>query len=294
MKNQNDKDNLTEKKRLKNFIPKKKPIAGQNSHDGTMLITNYESKETEKDFIEADFKALDLTKDNDDDIKFSEYNTIPYTQALRVDKRTFCRMLLNIFFMKTEIIALIFYPDEFTHKPLTLSIYILDFQFNYFLNALLYSDEVVSQKYHNNGDLEFTTSLTLSLLSNIISSLAIFIIKKLTHYSSYLSILVNDIQKEKYFLFMFNKIYKCIKIKEFSFFILSFIVSIVMTYYLFVFCKIYEKSQISLLKNYFLGIAESMIISGSITFSITFLRYFSLKCKSKNIYRTSVYLNEKL
>ena len=62
-----------------------------------MLITNYESKETEKDFIEADFKALDLTKDNDDDIKFSEYNTIPYTQALRVDKRTFCRMLLNIF-----------------------------------------------------------------------------------------------------------------------------------------------------------------------------------------------------
>ena len=66
-----------------------------------------------------------------------------------------------------------------------------------------------------------------------------------------------------------------------------------MTYYLFIFCKIYEKSQISLLKNYFLGIAESMIISGSITFLIAFLRYISLKCKSKNIYRTSVYLNEK-
>jgi hypothetical protein len=291
--NKNKKKKNKEKNRLNNFISNEKYNSEKFSKDDMTIMTNYKTKDTKSDLMEPEFKTIDLTKDNDDEIKFNEYNNIPYSQALRVDKRTFFRMLLNIFLMRTEIISLIFYPEEFTHKPLTLSIYILDFQFNYFLNALLYSDEVVSQKYHNNGDLEFKTSLALSFVSNIISSFAIYIIKRFTNYSHYLLILVKDIQREKSFLFMFKKIYKCIQIKEFIFFIFSFISSIIMTYYLFVFCKIYEKSQISLLKNYFLGIAESMIISGSITFLISFLRYISLKCKSKKIYRTSVYLNEK-
>ena len=79
----------------------------------------------------------------------------PYTQALRLNKRNIFIMFFNIFKMKIEIIAL--------------SIYSLDFLFSYFMNALLYSDDVVSQKYHNNGSLDLITSLSLSIISNIVS-----------------------------------------------------------------------------------------------------------------------------
>ena len=159
------------------------------------------------------------------------------------------------------------------------------------MNALLYSDDVVSQKYHNNGSLDLITSLSLSLISNIVSSLAIWIIKRLTNYNHYLLILINDVYRELPFLYMFKKIYKYIKIKIFIFFSLSFIACVSMTYYLFVFCQVYEKSQVSLLTNYFLGIVESLITLVATSLIISILRFISLKCKYKNIYRTSVYIN---
>ena len=79
--------------------------------------------------------------------------------------------------MKIEIISIIFYPEEYTHRSLTLSIFLFNCLFSYFMNALLYSDEVVSKKYHNNGQLDLITSLFLSLVSNIISIILIWIIK---------------------------------------------------------------------------------------------------------------------
>ena len=57
--------------------------------------------------------------------------------------------------MKFEITSLIS-PEEYTHRSLILSIYLLNFLFNYFVNALLYNDEIISQKYHNNGKLSLT------------------------------------------------------------------------------------------------------------------------------------------
>ena len=194
--------------------------------------------------------------------------------------------------MKIDLISIIFYPEEYTHRTLLLSFYLLDFLFSYFMNALLYSDDVVSQKYHNNGSLDFATSLSLSLASNIISSITIWTIKKLTNYNEFLKLMVNDVYNERSFIFLFHKIYRCLKIKISIYFILNFIVVLAITYYLFIFCIIYKKSQISLLSNYFLGIAESLLKSFGVAFVVCILRFISLKCKRKRIYRASVYLNE--
>ena len=168
----------------------------------------------------------------------------------------------------------------------------LDFLFSYFLNALLYSDDIVSQKYHNNGSLDFFTSLSLSLASNIISSIVIWAIKKITNYHEYLRALVNNISKEKIFIFLFKRIYRYLKRSIFFYFILDFIINILITYYLFIFCIIYKKSQTSLLSNYFLGVIENFIKSFSISLIVSILRIISLKWKNKMLYRTSVYLND--
>ena len=58
-----------------------------------------------------------------------------------------------------------------------ISQYILSLLINFFFNALLYSDEVVSNKYHNNGQLDFIVTIVLSLLSNVITSIICYFIQ---------------------------------------------------------------------------------------------------------------------
>ena len=196
--------------------------------------------------------------------------------------------------MKIDIISILFFPEEFTHKSLTLCLYALDFLFSFFLNALLYTDDVVSEKYHNNGQLDFFTTMFLSLTSNIISCIIMHFIKKLVSYSEYLSIMVRDVNKKYEFILTFKKLYLVLKIKIFFFFTISFILSLFFTLYLLIFCEIYNKSQISLLVNYIMGIVESMAYSVGVSLIICILRYLGLKLRRINLYRTSVYLDEKL
>ena len=265
-----------------------------NSNKLINFISPFHQKSENKKNDEIDFKKLYLKKIrlNDEDVDINDYNTLPYTQALRIDKRNIFLIFMNLIKMKIDIISIIFYPEEYTNRTLLISTYLLDFLFNYFMNALLYSDDVVSQKYHNNGSLNFVTSLSLSLASNIISSIAIWIVKKLTNYHELMEYLVKNIYNEKDFIYFFYKIHRFLKIKISIYFILNFIVVVAITYYVFIFCIIYKKSQISLLSNYFLGIAESMLKTLVITFVVCILRFVALKIKSKRIYRTSVYLND--
>ena len=103
-----------------------------------------------------------------------DYNILPYYQALKIDKRNIFVIYLNLVKMKFEIISILFYPEEFTHKSLELSVFILDCLFSFFINALLYTDDIASEKYHNNGKLNFITSIILSLSSNVVSYIIIF------------------------------------------------------------------------------------------------------------------------
>ena len=223
-----------------------------------------------------------------------DYNILPYYQALKLDKRNIFVIYLNLVKMKFEIISILFYPEEFTHKSLELSVFTLDCLFSFFINALLYTDDIVSEKYHNNGKLNFITSIILSLSSNIISYIIMYYIKKIVTYKEYLTRLVDDV-KEKYdYILTFKKLYLLIKIKILIFFIICFILSFFFTVYLIIFCHIYNKSQISLIINYIAGFIETFAYSFGVSFIICILRYIGLKLKMIYIYRTSVYLYEKL
>ena len=236
---------------------------------------------------------LYLNYNNDNEVDSENYNDLPYTQALRLDKRNIFIIYFSILKMKIEIISIIFYPEEYTHRSLTLSIFLFNCFFSYFMNALLYSDEVVSQKYHNNGQLDLITSIFLSLVSNIISSIFIWIIKVLSIYNEYLILMIKDIKNKADFQLIFQRLFKLIKIKTSFYYLLSNVISLGIIYYLYIFCEIYKKSQISLFINYIIGIFESLILSFGISLIICVLRFSGLKCKIKYLYRTSVYINNK-
>ena len=160
------------------------------------------------------------------------------------------------------------------------------------LNGLLYTEDVISEKYNNNGSIRFFTTLSLSFISNIISSIIAYFLSKLTQYADFLELIIKYIPDEsKYFLYI-SKFKKLLCIKLTFFFIIENLMSLAMCYYLMIFCTVYHSTQGSIMINYLTGLAESMAISLGLTIIISLLRIISIKCQSKSLYYTSKYFFE--
>ena len=235
-------------------------------------------------------RYLKFTNDNEVDEK--DLNTVPFTQALRIDKRNFFKMFISIFAHKISITNIFYYKNPFQHFSITLSIYIFELSLDLGLNCLLYIDDYVSQKYHNNGNIEFITSLTLSFISNVFASLISFILGKLANYDEIFEDIIKNIStKRSYFLYIV-KFKEYVKLKIILFFIIENIFNTYICYYMIIFCFVYQKTQGNIMINYIIGIAESIVISLFLSLIISLIRYLSIIKEWKNFYNTSKYLYE--
>ena len=242
-----------------------------------------------KEILKNNFKRLIAI---DDDVDKNELNNIPFSQALRLENRNFFQIFISIIANKIEIISIFYYRNELMHLSLSISIYLFSLLLDLTLNCFLYSDDVVSEKYHNDGTLNFFTSFALSLFSNIFSAIIVYVIAKLTEFSEFLELMVSEISNVKQYYYFSFKFKKITKLKLTCFFVIQFIFNIVMFYYLSIFCIVYKNSQTSILLNYLLGIAQSLGISFGTTLIITIIRLLGIKYKWEYIYNTSKYFYE--
>ena len=229
---------------------------------------------------------------SDEQVDKKEYNSIPYNQALRIDKRGCHEMFLSVLAHEIQIIDIFYYKNPYTHLSILLSIYIFELCLDLTMNCFLYTEEVVSEKYNNDGSIGFFTSLSLSFMSNIFSGLITYVVGKLADYADAFELMIKETNKKNQYLLIVLKFKKYLKLKMAGFFIIQTIINICMCYYLMVFCTVYHKTQGSIMLNYFIGIAESMSISLGLTIITSLIRYFSLKNKWKNVYNTSKYFFE--
>ena len=249
-----------------------------------------ETKLQTKNYVRLRKSSYLSNEDFEESIDKKELNDVPYTKALRLDKRSMWEIFLYVFANKVDIINMFYYRDTYIHLSMSISLYLFEFLLDVTANCFLYTDDVVSQKYHNEGSLEMFTSLSLSFFSNIISSIITYFLAKLGDYSYILKIMTNDITKKKYYYMNIIKFRKYLKLRLGFFYFSQFLMSILMTYYIIIFCIIYSKSQVSIMINYLYGVLESFAISVGITLIITFLRYLSIKYKWIQIYRTSQFM----
>ena len=222
--------------------------------------------------------------------EIDDYNELPFTKALRVDKRNIFIVFKSILFDKLELISIFISGERI--RIICICEYILSLLFDFFFNAFLYSDDVVSHKYHNNGELDLAVSFVISITSNIISS----IICNFIEYSKGIEERFDEISKikrEYIYLYALNKFLRYLKIKMFLFIIIQIILVGGCFYYIVIFCIIYSKSQLSLLTNYFYSLLEGLITSLIVTFVIVVCRKIGIKFKCSYLYNTSKYLNEK-
>ena len=230
---------------------------------------------------------------SDDQIDKKDFNKIPFTQALRIDKRNYFEMFLSFLANEIEIVKIFYYRDPYTHISITLSLYVFESCLDFTLNCFLCNDDVVSQKFHNYGSIKILTSLTLSLMSNILSSTIVFLLEKLVEYGDVLEYIVKEIYKENRYYSTFILFRKYLIIKLTSFFIIQGIFNVFICYYLMIFCTVFHETQGNIIFNYIIGIGESMGFSLGLAIVISLIRYLSLKYKWRYMYYTSKHLFEK-
>ena len=222
--------------------------------------------------------------------KVEDFNNLPFIKALKVDKRNIFVLFKSILFDKLELINIFISGERI--RIICICEYILSLLFDFFFNALLYSDEVISQKYHNNGELDFAVSFLISIISNIITSIICNFIEYSKGIDERLD-QISEIKREHKYLFALNKFLRYLKIRMLLFIITECILVGGSFYYIVIFCIIYSKSQKSLLTNYLYSLIEGFITSLIITTIIVLSRQFGIIFKSKYLYNTSKYINEK-
>ena len=229
-------------------------------------------------------------KKNEEDKKEENLNELPYSKAIELDKRNIFHIFYLFLIEKLEFINIFCTSNRI--KIILFVEYILSLLINFFFNALLYSDEVVSHKYHNNGELDFFVSLALSILSNIISSIICSSLRYSTGIDEKIDLIL-EIKYDKQYFINIKKFYLYLKIKFIFFFIAQLIIFATCIYYIEIFCVKYYCSQISLITNYSYSFIESIIASFSFALIIAFTRKIGLCCANKYLYNTSKYINSK-
>ena len=194
---------------------------------------------------------------------------------------------------KVGILNLFFYKSPYSYLSLNITVYLFELLLDLTMNCFLYSDDVVSEKYHNHGSLSIITSFTLSIISNIISSIFTSIISNLTDYSELMEAIIVNVKLQKKYVENIVRFLKYIRIRLTIFYILEIIFILLMTYYLFIFCTVYHHSQISILINYIIGSLTSLAISVGLSLFISILRYISIKYHSNKLFNTSRFLYKK-
>ena len=279
---------------VQTVIPKNKKFFSLEKLDRKKEIKETESVPTHKKLNLEKFSNYQfLIKLKESSIEKKELNEATYDQAMRLDTRPIHHIFLYVLANKIDIIDMLFYFNPYVHLSISITLYIFSILLDVTLNCFLYTDDAVSEKYHNNGHLETATSLLLSFMSNIFSSIICYIVETLSNYSDAFEIIINESYKKKVYYRNMIKFKKLLKIKVTFLFVVIFILCILMTYYISIFCTIYQTTQINIMINYLYGVLESFAISVGISLIITMLRYFSIKYKKRDLYYTSRFLYQK-
>ena len=228
-------------------------------------------------------------KKNNDDI---DYNELSYTQAIVKDERNIIQMFFTYFKSQIQIIQIVFFPKQFSHRSITFSLYLYELLLDLTFNALLFSDDVISQKYYNNGNLLFITSQILSISSNVISCFIVYITSYLVNYYAIFEAATFETRNPDIYLRIFIKISSFIYLKIIIFFILAFILGLFCSYYLFIFCAIFKKIQKNLFMNYLSGTLWSLLYKVGASLISSILRKISIYGKFKQLFFVSKYIDD--
>ena len=152
------------------------------------------------------------------------------------------------------------------------------------MNALFYTDEYISDAYHNEGVLDFFTGLPKAIYSFIATLIISNLLRMLSTSKSELIKIIREKKNEKDYIKLINQKLKKLRIKLIIYFILVFLLGLCFFYYVAAFCAVYRNSQ----KYWFIGCITSFALDSLTAIIICLIlaafRYIAIIKKIKCLY----------
>ena len=216
---------------------------------------------------------------------YEEYHDMEYDEAIKKDNRNFYQIYKSFIFEQHIILNTFFDEIYLELRSIKISFLFFGYSISFFLNAIFYTDEYISDTYHNNGVLNFASSLPKSIYSFIVTIILSYLLKMLSNSKKQLTNIINNKKDEQTYYQALEKEFIKLNIKLMVYFIIVFILGLFFAYYATAFCAVYRNSQM----YWFYGCIESSILDIATPFIICLLlsglRYISLIIKSKCIYK---------
>ena len=247
----------------------------------------FENNNSKKN-LKLPYNKREFNINKDEAIKLLEHiydiQNADYEEAIFYDKRGYIKMYWG-FLVDTQIILGTFCTDN--HLDLfviKLSFFVFTFQISFFLNALFYTDDYISDAYHNNGVLDFISGLPKSVYSYIATLITTNLLRMLSSSKNeLLRLIIEKLRYKSYINLIQIKLDK-LRIKLIVYFIIVFLFSFIFLYYVTAFCAVYKNSQ----KFWFLGCIESFGIDSCVSIIVcvflSLFRYISMKKHIKYLY----------
>jgi len=273
--NINNKNYFVKRNKLNKYNKQQKNINSANKRlvnlNNNNSINNNNQSYTDQDSIKL-FQTINDLQDMD------------YEEAILYDKRGYLKIYWG-FLVDSQIILGTFCTDNYLDLfVIKLSFLICTFQINFFLNAFFFTDEYISDAYHNNGVLDFFSGLPKSIYSFIATLITTNLLRMLSNSKSELMRLIKEKRNYKYYVYLIHIKLTKLRKKLVAYFILVYIFSIFFLYYVTAFCAVYRNSQ----KYWFCGCLESFgmdsLVSFGLCFFLAFCRYLSIKKHIKCLY----------
>ena len=233
---------------------------------------------------ENQYKKNKNTSVKNNIIDIEDILDMEYIQAINKDRNTFLRMFWA-FLLDSQIILATFFTKNFLQLfVIKLSFFVCTFNISFFLNALFYTDDYISDAYHNNGVLDFVSGLPKSIYSFVITLISTNLLRMLSDSKSELMKVITKFSKSNNYLDLIEIKLKKLRNKLIIYFILVILFEICFLYYVSAFCAVYIYSQ----KYWFVGCLESFAIDSSVAIVLCIilasLRYIAIKKRLKYFY----------
>ena len=207
-----------------------------------------------------------------------------YEYAIIYDKRPYLRIYWA-FLVDNQIILGTFCTENYLHLfIIKLSFFVFTFQISFFLNAFFYTDEYISDAYHNNGVLDFISGLPKTIYSFVATLIITNLLRMLSNSKEELKRIIRKKNQNKEYVYLIDNKLRKLKHKLYTYFSLVFLLGLFFLYYVTSFCSIYHYSQ----KYWFIGCLESFLMDFLkaiiICIFLAFFRYLSIKKHIKCFY----------
>ena len=314
-KNLGDFSRIKLKQKSKSFLIK-------NNKDHNKDHNNYYEKQKKPKNIPTKIKDTEINqkKDNDNDYNLiqinannSPNNTPPqsncfldnysYREAIKYDKRSFCRIFYICILAKENILNIILINSPLELKSLRVCLLFFIYSCDFALNTLFYFNSNISDKYYYNGNNKFFftifNNISISIISTFISLVLLIFFQLLTTSKDDIEDLfrkeerkmrknsnyVVNFIKRKQILMKIYEINKKLKIKIIIFFIVEFSIMLFFFYFVTAFCEVYKESQISWIIDSLVSFLLSFPIEFGLAFLIAVFYKISIQKKCKWIYK---------